>query len=117
MGIFTGPGGPQVFSSASGGKMYGLNTLDVTAQVVVPANPSRQKVTFHNPGTVDFYVAPVVNYNGVPFTPAIGTLAGSFVVFGNGGTLEITGECQTAWQAFSASGSNNPITAMDSNIG
>jgi hypothetical protein len=38
-------------------------------------------------------------------------------VYGNGGTLDITGECQGAWQALAntGAGSSNPLTVIDSN--
>lgn len=116
MSVISIAGGTQATSSASGGKVYAINNLGVAPQVVAPANSSRRKLTFHNPGTIDFYVAPAVTAAGTTLTPAVGSLGGCFVVFGNGGMLSIEGECQTAWQAFSASASNNPLTVMDSNI-
>lgn len=120
MGIQTGPGGPQSFSSASGGKVFAFNTISTVPQVVASANVTRQKITFHNPGDVDIFVGPatVLNSAGsaVPLVPTTIALGGCFRVFANGGTLEIGGECQTAWQAFSASGATKPLTVMDSNI-
>lgn len=129
MGIIsTGPGSPLAFSSASGGKVYGYNNINETnARVVAPANPSRQKITFHNPGASDIYIAPsfVQNVLGtVPTNPSDvalvltnAALGGSRVVYGNGGTLEITGECQGAFQALSKTGAGaaNPLTVTDSN--
>ena len=57
--ISTGPGSPLAFSSASGGKVYGYNNInETTARVVAQANPSRQKITFHNPGTSDIFISP-----------------------------------------------------------
>lgn len=121
MGIIsTGPGSPLANSSASGGKINFFNTISTAAQPVVLANPQRQKITFHNPGTVDLYIAPALALNAagqnVAFTPALGSLGGCFLVFANGGTLVVEGECQGAWQALSASGTTNPLTVMDSNI-
>lgn len=113
-------GGVGVFSSATGGKIYAENDISTTPQEVAPANPSRQQITFHNPGTVDIFVAPASSYNGTTFTtlsPTTSALGGCFRVFANGGTLVISGECQQAWQAFSASSSGNPLTIMDSNLG
>lgn len=120
MGIVTGPGGPQAFSSASGGKVYAYNALTTAPAVVAPANTSRIKITFHNPGSIDVFVAPakVLNAAGsaVALVPTTAALGGCWRVFANGGTLEIAGECQGAWQAFSASGTGNSLTVMDSNI-
>jgi hypothetical protein len=120
MGIVTGPGSPQTFSSASGGKVYAFNNISTTPQQVIAGNPNRQKLTFHNPGTVDIFVAPATALNSsgqaVALVPTISLLGGCFRVFSNGGTLAIQGECQTAWQAFSASSSALPLTVMDSNL-
>lgn len=120
MGIIsTGPGGTLAFSSASGGKVYAFNTISTAPQQVAPGNPSRQQITFHNPGDVDIFVAPgtVLNAAGsaVVLVPTTAALGGCFRIFANGGSLTITGECQTAWQAFSASGATKPLTVMDSN--
>lgn len=121
MGIIQwGPGASGTVGAANGGKTYTSNALDTTAVTVVPANPARQSITFHNPGTIDFFVAPLfkINSSGVQsaLAPTTSALGGCWRVFGNGGALTITGECQGAWQAFSASGSGNAFTAMDSNL-
>lgn len=116
--ILTGPGSPLAFASASGGKVYAFNTLSTTPQVVAPANAFRQRITFHNPGDVDIFIAPanVVNTGSqVALTPTTSALGGCWRVFANGGTLEISGECNGAWQAFSASSTGKPLTVMDSN--
>lgn len=115
MPILGGVGAAQSFSSASGGKVYPYNALTTLVQVV-PANPSRQKLTFHNPGTVDVFVGPVVNYNGATMTPTTVAYGGTFRVFANGGTLVVEGECTTAWQALSATGGAAILTVMDSNL-
>jgi hypothetical protein len=124
--ITTGPGSPLAFSSASGGKIYGYNNISTTPIVVAPANTSRQKITFHNPGTEDIFIGPSLINNTlgtVPssgaqtaFTPTTSLLGGTFRVYANGGTLSIEGECQGAWQALAAAGSTNPLTVMDSNV-
>ncbi len=120
MGIIsTGPGSPLAFSSASGGKVIQVTGLDTTPVPVVGVNPSRQKLTFHNPGTIDAYIAPSLQLHlgsSIPMVVGVGNLGGCFLVYANGGTLVIEGECQGAWQAFSASGSGNPLTVMDSNV-
>lgn len=124
MSIFAGVGSPQAYSTASGGKVYAYNAINTsTNTVVAPANPSRTKVVFHNPGSVDIFIAPANAFTSATgatptaLTPTTGALGGTFRVFGNGGTLEITGECQGAWQALAVSGTTNALTVMDSNIG
>lgn len=121
MGITqTNPGSPLTVAGGSGGKLYANNTISTTPQVVVAANPFRQTLIFHNPGDVDIFVAPsvVLNSSGanVALTPSTSALGGCFRLYANGGTLQITGECQGAWQAFSASGATKPLTIMDSNV-
>ena len=119
-GIIAGPGGALAFSSASGGKVYAYNNMSTTPAQVAPANQSRTQITFHNPGTIDIFVAPATSLNAsgqaVTLAPNTGALGGCFRVFANGGTLVINGECQTAWQAFTASSSGQPFTVMDSNL-
>lgn len=126
--IIGGSGGPLAFSSASGGKVYGYNNISESVSIIVaPANPSRQRIRFHNPGPNDIFVAPqyVQNVLGVVttqpsnviLTPSNAALGGCTRIYGNGGTLDITGECQGAWQAFAATaaGISNPLTVIDSN--
>lgn len=121
--VSTVPGGAGTFSSASGGKIYAYNTVgNVSNLTVAPANPARQKIRFHNPGTVDIYISPTRAYVTAsitvlsPLIPTTSALGGVFTVYANGGTLEITGECQGPWQALAASGTTNPLTVMDSNL-
>lgn len=125
--ISTGPGSPLAFSSASGGKVYGYNNVsNVAPLVVAQANPSRQKITFHNPGTVDIFIGPSfvqnvlgtapANPTNVAFVPTTSLYGGCFRVYANGGTLVLEGECQGAWQALAVSGTTNPLTVMDSNV-
>lgn len=113
-------GGVSAFASASGGKVYAYNTISTAPANVAPANVGRTKITFHNPGSVDVFIAPanVLNSSGsqVALVPTTSALGGCWRVFANGGSLEIGGECQGAWQAFSASGSGNALTVMDSNL-
>lgn len=124
MTILGGVGAPQVFSSANGGKVYKYNNItNVNNVTVAPANPSRQKISFHNPGTVDIYISPTLAFTSATattpaaLTPTAGALGGTRLIFANGGTLDISGECQGAWQALAASGITNALTVMDSNIG
>lgn len=123
MGIITGVGSPGTVASASGGKIYPFNTINETTQTLVaPANPSRTKIIFHNPGSKDVLIIPAnTQFTGANVANTVTTslLGGAFVVFQNGGSLEITGECSGAWYALSvlAGGTGNPLTVMDSNIG
>ena len=129
MTIIAGVGSPGTLSSASGGKVYAYNNIsEVAARLVAPANPARRKITFHNPGANDVYIAPqfIQNVAGtvptqasnVALTPTNAALGGCRVVYGNGGTLEIGGECQGAWQALSktGAGTTNPLTVEDTNV-
>lgn len=116
MSIIGIAGTPNAFASASGGKVYAYNNISTAPSVVAPINSSRQKITFHNPGDVDIFIAPSVLYDGTALVPTTAALGGCFRVFANGGTLVIEGECQKAWQAFSASSNSKPLTVMDSNI-
>jgi len=123
-----GVGGPLAFSSASGGKVYGYNNINETTTVVVAqGNPSRSRIRFHNPGPNDIFIGPVNVQNvlgiaptqpsNVPLIPTNSLLGGMIRVYGNGGTLEISGECQGAWQALAntGAGASNPLTVIDSN--
>lgn len=126
--IVGGSGGPLAFSSASGGKVYAFNNISENAPAIVAqVNPSRQRIRFHNPGANDVFIAPqniqnlISNPPGQPtnylLVPSNAALGGCIRVYGNGGTLDITGECQGAWQAFSVTGAgiDNPLTVIDSN--
>lgn len=121
MGIIGIVGGAQSFAQANGGKIRAYNNISTTPAVVLAANQYRQRVIFHNPGDVDIFIAPSVALNSagsdVALSPTTSALGGCWRVFSNGGTLEISGECQGAWQAFAASGSSKPLTVMDSNVG
>lgn len=118
MTIFGGVGASQTFSSASGGKVYGYNNINTVVGLIAPANTARQQILFHNPGSVDIYILPgkIINSGSNSSNVASpGVLGGSFIVYGNGGTLTITGECQDQWFAF-ATGGTASLTVMDSNI-
>lgn len=127
MTIFTGVGAPGTVASASGGKVYGFNNIsNVAPLTVAPANTNRVKITFHNPGPNDIFIGPVnvnntigstpTNNAQVAFTPTTSLYGGCWRVFGNGGSLEISGECQGAWQALASSGTTNQLTVMDTNV-
>ncbi len=117
--------------STSGGKIYAYNNLGTSPEVVAPANVNRASITFHNPGSVNVVVFPVVvqalntaptSANGQPnianqaLTPSTAALGGGFMIFANGGQITLTGECQGSWQALATSSTNNPLTVSDSNV-
>lgn len=125
--IFTFTGSPGTSAGANGGKTYGYNNITNVAPLIVAlANPSRQSITFHNPGANDIFVGPQFvqgplgaapsSPTNTAFTPTTALLGGTFRVFGNGGQLTLTGECQGAWQALAASGTTNPLTVVESNV-
>lgn len=115
-GIFN-IGAPGSVSGASGGKVKGFNNVDSVVPVqVLGASGERQIITFHNPGSVDILVFPTTQANGSPNTPTIASPGGGFRVFGNGGSLVVSGECQQAWNALAYSGTNQPLTVMQSNV-
>ncbi len=120
MGIIqTNPGSPMTIGGGSGQKIYAYNSMTNTPIQVAGANTSRQQITFHNPGAVDIFVAPVVvqtTGSDAALSPTTSALGGCFRVYANGGSLTITGECQKAWQAFAASAGTYPLTVMESNI-
>lgn len=113
--IVGGPGQPLTVSSASGGKVTAVNNLGTAPLSVIGANPARQKITFHNPGTVNLYVFCRVDVNGNLQTCSLASLGGSYVIF-PGAVFELTGECQRSYSAFAASGVNNPLTITESNL-
>lgn len=117
--ITTGVGSPGSASIASGGKTHAFNNITTSPAPVIGANPARQSITVHNPGTQDIFFAPsvvLVNGSDEALVPALSALGGCYRVYANGGTLTITGECQKPWQAFAAAGSTNPLTITDSNV-
>lgn len=117
MGVVqTGPGSPLSPASANGGKVSGFNTLSsVGATAVLAQNGNRVSITFHNPGGNDVLVFPTVQANGSTNAPTPAAPGGGFRVFANGGTVVITGECQTPWAAMSFSGTGS-LTVMESNV-
>lgn len=118
MTIIASTGSPQAIGGASGGKIYAYNAIgNVLNVAVAPVNPSRQRITFINPGaTVTIYISPTTDANGATLTPTTAALGGTVPVIA-GGFVTIDGECQCAWQALAASGGAvNPLTVMDSNV-
>lgn len=126
MAIFTSPGSPGANAGANGGKTYGYNNISNVAPIVVAqANPQRTTITFHAPGTVDIFIAPVnvqnvlgtapVSPKDAPLVPTTALLGGTFRVFA-GGSLTLIGECQGAFQALANAGTTNPLTVIESNV-
>lgn len=116
MPIWMGVGASGSVGPTSGGKVTPLNNLSASPIVAVAANPQRASITFHNPGTLTVYVYPSITAVGQVNSPNLSSLGGTFQLL-PGATMTLTGEIQGAWQAFSASGSNQPLTVMESNLG
>jgi hypothetical protein len=117
--ISTGVGSPGTVSAASGGYTLAFNNLNTTPQSILGLDPQRTKITFHNPGTVDIFVAPAFVQNtgsDVALVPSPSALGGCWRVYANGGTLELIGEVQKPFQAFAASSTNNPLTVTTDHI-
>lgn len=84
---------------------------------------------FHNPGTVNCLVGlrfrVALDGDGNPVNVYVTNnfdetnREGAFLVYADGGTLTVEGECQQQWHAVSFSGfpaEGCPLTIMDSNI-
>jgi hypothetical protein len=100
----------------TGGKVTAINNLGTTLTALIGANPHRQFIRFANPGTVTVYVAMERDADGNPLLVSQPeALGGTFAVVG-GGMLTVSGECQVGWNGFAASGANNALTVMESNI-
>ena len=93
-----------------------VNTLGTSPVQVIGANPARQQITFHAPGSNDIYVFPtqvLVGGANSTLTPSLSSLGGGFRIFAGGDrTISAPAACQ-AWQALAASGSNQPLTIME----
>ena len=109
-------GGAQTIGPASGGKVTAINNLtSVSNTQVIGPNPARVSITFHSPGAIDIYVSPIKDVNGNTLAPSLASLGGTYHVFA-GGDRTLVGECQGAFQAFSASGVSQPLTVSESNV-
>lgn len=84
--------------------------IDTTSTEIVTANTTtRAGLLFHNPGTVNIYICPSLDNNGLAL--AAGG-AGSFLLT-PGQSLPLVGLCSAAFNAVAASGSGNPVTAWE----
>lgn len=116
--ITTSVGSPGTIGRAGGGRTYAFNNISTAPQQVIGANPQRQSITVHNPGTNNIFFAPSVVQNSgsdVTLTPSTGALGGCYLIPA-GATVTFTGEVQKAYQAFASTGTTNPLTITDSNI-
>lgn len=119
MSIITGVGSPGTLSSASGGYVLAYNNISTTPAQVAGLDPARRKITFHNPGAIDIFVGPAFVQNtgtDVALVPSTASPGGCFLVYANGGTLVIEGECQKPWQAFSRTSSGQSLTVMVTHV-
>jgi hypothetical protein len=82
--------------------------LGTASTQVLAQNPQVQKVTFHNPSSVNIYVCQATDMNGNALTA--GANPGNWLIL-PGATFVYTGNgAGLAWLAAAASGSNNPLT-------
>lgn len=120
MSIITGVGSPGTVSLASGGLILAFNAITTTPALILPIDPTRKRITFHNPGnTNDIFIVPGFWQNtgsDVASSATTSLLGGTFRVFANGASLIIEGEVQKSWFAFAAAGSTNPLTVMVSRV-
>jgi hypothetical protein len=107
------------FTSFGNPTTTAVNNIGTTAIQVIGFNAGRQQLRFHNPGTVDVIVFPIIVWiTGNAVTLAPGTtlaLGGGFRVYGNGGDQIIETDARFfAWLAQAVSGTNNPLTIEES---
>lgn len=115
--VVFGVGSPGSSQTASGGKVYAFNNIgNVTSVALLGISGERRSVTFHNPGSNDVLVYPQTTATGTVNAPTIANPGGGFRVFGNGGSLTVSGECQQSWSALSFSGTNQPLTVMTTHV-
>lgn len=99
----------------SAAKFSGVNNIGMSGVQVIGQNSRRVGIRFHNPGTVTLYVYSV---NTTPI-PTLSALGGAFIIFPQnditiyGGNVGILHDMNSAWAAFAASGSTNPLTIME----
>jgi hypothetical protein len=112
-GVFGHAGSPLTGATATGGHANAI-TLGTTAAQIIGTNGQRQSILFQNPGAATAYVAPMLTATGAPLVVSSAALAGCFQLIA-GASLSLNGECQCAWQAFSAT-SGSPLSILESNI-
>lgn len=97
------------------------NTIGTTPSgSVIGVNPTRTSLSFHVPGAIDIYVAPLfvlgsVNNqpSNIALSPGLSNLGGCFHIFA-GAILTFTGPAAAqGYQAFAASGSSQSLTIVE----
>jgi len=103
---------PQnMISPAVNGGTLGASLGTGSVQVLA-ADAQRQKVTFHNPGTIDLFVCQAFDSAGNPLTA--GPNPGNWLIF-PGGLLTFTGNgVAGAWLGAARSASGNPLSMASS---
>lgn len=101
----------QTFPRA-GGTVTAINNLSSSPVPVIAADPNRNSITFHNPGSIITYVAPLtIGSSGGNLNPSLTQLGGCCELV-PGDWLTLSGVVQQGWQAFVSSGSSQPLTIM-----
>lgn len=93
------------------------NGIGTSAAQVLPADPTRTKIIFHNPHASNtLWVCQSIDNTNAALTPTTSALSGAFTLL-PGAILpfEGVGLCGTAWKALASAGST-PITIMTSNV-
>lgn len=115
--VVFGVGSPGAAQSANGGKVYAFNNIgNVVPVALLGKSGERRSVTFHNPGANDVLVYPQTDALGAVNAPTIAAPGGGFRIFGNGGSLTISGECQQPWSALHFTTTNQPLTVMTTHV-
>jgi len=98
----------------TGGNFTPINNLSSAAFVqIIPPNPKRNNITFHNPGANTVIVAPLtVGSSQGTFKPTTTQLGGTFGVAPLD-WVTLTGLCQQGYQAMATVGSSQPFTVLD----
>lgn len=100
--------------AAIGGQVTAAsNAIATGGAQVVGANNARNSITFANPGTVTLYVYPMLNSAGGANAPSVTALGGAVQLL-PGAILTFNGVYKGAYGAFSATGSTNALTVMES---
>lgn len=95
------------------GRTVAVGTLNAASVEVVGINPQRNSITFHNPNissNINVFVCQAQDANGSNL-PAAPDGAGCFCIF-PGASLTFEGNVGGAWNACSASGSNQALTVL-----
>ncbi len=96
------------------GDVTAINTINSTSPIkVLAADAGRLSILFHNPSAAaTVLVAPSQGANSATITVSTASFGGGFAVLPQD-YLQVTGSCQTAWNALVVAGSTtstNPLT-------